>query len=74
MRHSICWQGFTDLVSEDEKGVLTSASVHANDKLLLVYKIDVVDRIFLHDLRTGKRLKSIGDTSLIGTVESRASP
>ena len=60
-------QGFTDHIAEDPNAVLSSASIHNQDKLILIYSRDVKDEIYLHDLKSGDRIERIGE-DLIGTV------
>lgn len=60
-------QGFTDHIPQDPNAVLASASIHDQDKLILVYSRDVKDEIYLHDLKSGERIERIG-SDLIGTV------
>jgi prolyl oligopeptidase len=59
--------GFTTLVAENPEAMLTSASIHSRDNLVLVYLRDAKHEIHIHDLLTGKPLRQIFE-DLIGTL------
>lgn len=48
-----------DLVPEDPDALLSSATVIAEDKLLLVYSRDVKDELWQYDLASGKRVRRL---------------
>lgn len=64
-------KGFVDLVAHKSDALLSSVHIADNDKLVLLYSIDVKDEIWLHDLKSGARGSRIGE-GLIGTVRERA--
>nr|7ZAZ_AAA Chain AAA, Prolyl endopeptidase [Omphalotus olearius]7ZAZ_BBB Chain BBB, Prolyl endopeptidase [Omphalotus olearius]7ZAZ_CCC Chain CCC, Prolyl endopeptidase [Omphalotus olearius]7ZAZ_DDD Chain DDD, Prolyl endopeptidase [Omphalotus olearius] len=52
-------EGLTTLIAEDPNAFLVSASIHAQDKLLLVYLRNASHEIHIRDLTTGKPLGRI---------------
>lgn len=48
---------FKELIPEDPDAVLESAQLIRDDLLLLSYQKDVNDRLYLHDLATGERIR-----------------
>ena len=64
-------RGFQDLVAHDAKSPLTSVHVADQDKLVLLYSVDVKDVLYLHDLKTGARIKRLGE-GLMGSVDQIA--
>lgn len=64
-------EGFRDLVPHNPKSPLTAIHVADNNKLVLLYSVDVKDELYLHDLETGKRIKRLGE-GLIGSIDQIA--
>ncbi|GAA5986969.1 hypothetical protein JCM10908_000972 [Rhodotorula pacifica] len=64
-------KGFEDLVPHNPDSPLTSVHVANEDKLVLLYSVDVKDELYLHDLHTGKRIKRLGE-GLIGSIDQIA--
>ncbi|CAO1618043.1 unnamed protein product [Parajaminaea phylloscopi] len=57
-----------ELVPEDhDQAVLSSATVVDGDKLLLVYSRNVIDELYLHDLKTGKQITRLLP-DLVGSI------
>lgn len=57
-----------EVVPEDKgDAVLNSATVIDNDKLLLVYSRNVIDELWLHDLKTGKQITRLLP-NLVGSI------
>lgn len=57
-----------DLVPEDkDDAVLSSATVIDGDKLLLVYSRNVIDELWLHDLKSGKQIQRLLP-NLVGSI------
>ncbi|CAG8509568.1 15576_t:CDS:10 [Acaulospora colombiana] len=61
-------EGFTEIVGEHPKDVLSSADVVAETNLVLTYMHDVKEEICIHDLTTGKHILDL--PLPIGSVES----
>ncbi|ORZ41529.1 prolyl oligopeptidase [Catenaria anguillulae PL171] len=51
--------GFVDVIAQDPQATLTLASVVDGNKLMLVYMHNVKDTVYLHDLATGARMRTI---------------
>ncbi|OAV90084.1 hypothetical protein PTTG_07951 [Puccinia triticina 1-1 BBBD Race 1] len=62
-------EGFTDLVPEDPHAVLGGYHPINNHQAILTYSRDVKDEIYLHEIKSGKRIKRIGE-QLIASVDS----
>jgi len=62
-------EGFKDLIAEDPKAVLEGYHPTNNDLVVLSYSRDVKDELYLHEIKSGKRIKRIGE-ELIGTIGS----
>ncbi|WAQ91880.1 hypothetical protein PtA15_15A272 [Puccinia triticina] len=60
-------EGFQDLIAEDPQAVLEGYSPTNNDLTVLSYSRDVKDELYLHEIKSGKRIKRIGE-ELIGTI------
>ncbi|RIA79520.1 prolyl endopeptidase [Glomus cerebriforme] len=61
-------QGFVDVIKEHPSDVLSDANVIADTKLVLTYMHDVCDRMYIHELSTGKFIKEL--PLEIGCIES----
>ncbi|SCZ88299.1 BZ3500_MvSof-1268-A1-R1_Chr2-1g04318 [Microbotryum saponariae] len=61
-------QGFKDLIPHRQNALLSNAQIVAEDKLLLLYSIDVKDELWLHELKAGTKVKRIGE-GLIGSID-----
>ncbi|KAI0260483.1 prolyl oligopeptidase [Gloeopeniophorella convolvens] len=48
-----------DLIPEDKDAHLEDASILGQDRLVLVYKRNVKDELYIHDLKTGQQLKRL---------------
>jgi len=59
--------GLTTLVAEDPGALLTAASIHAGNHLVLIYLHDAKHEIHVHDLATGQLLRRILE-ELVGTL------
>ncbi|POW16479.1 hypothetical protein PSTT_01368 [Puccinia striiformis] len=62
-------KGFQDLIPEDPLAFLADAHPINKDLAVLTYSRDVKDQLYLHDLKSGKRIKQIAE-NLVGTVSS----
>lgn len=62
-------ESFEDLIPEDSEAVLEGFHPAHNDFIVLSYSRDVKDELYLHDLRSGRRIKRIGQ-DLIGTISA----
>lgn len=60
-------EGFKDLIAEDPQAVLEGYHPTNNDLVVLSYSRDVKDELYLHEIKSGKRIKRIGE-ELIGTI------
>ncbi|WAR60676.1 hypothetical protein PtB15_9B615 [Puccinia triticina] len=61
-------EGFKDFVPEDPHAVLRGFHPINNNMVILTYSRDVKDEIYLHEIKSGKRIKRIGE-ELIGTID-----
>ncbi|OAV86379.1 hypothetical protein PTTG_10029 [Puccinia triticina 1-1 BBBD Race 1] len=61
-------EGFTELIPEDPSAVLAAVYPINHNLVILGYSRDVKDETYLHVLKSGKRIKRIGE-ELIGTFE-----
>ncbi|PLW39357.1 hypothetical protein PCASD_05015 [Puccinia coronata f. sp. avenae] len=60
-------EGFQDLVAEDPAAVLEGYHATNQELVVLSYSRDVKDELYLHEIKSGKRIKRIGE-DLIGTI------
>jgi len=64
-------QGFTDLIPHNPDALLSSVHIANNDALILLYSVDVKDELYLHELKSGKRVKRLAE-GLIGSIDQIA--
>ncbi|KAA1076251.1 hypothetical protein PGT21_036362 [Puccinia graminis f. sp. tritici] len=60
-------EGFKDLIPEDPQAVLEGYYPTNKEFTVLSYSRDVKDELYLHEIKSGKRIKRIGG-DLIGTI------
>nr|CRX78967.1 hypothetical protein ls5930a1_00049 [Leucosporidium scottii] len=64
-------KGFTDLIPHNPDALLSSVHIANNDALILLYSVDVKDELYLHELKSGKRVKRLAE-GLIGSIDQIA--
>jgi prolyl oligopeptidase len=58
-----------DLIPEDKEARLDDVLIVGHDRLVTVYKRNVIDELYIHDLKSGRRLKRLAPDH-VGTLEA----